>query len=183
MTDEQLNEIRKTLAAIREREAKATPGPWNCWNGWQYDRETDTMAMQRIGPDGIYGKALATRDGYDLYATRADAEFVANAREDIPALLAEAQFLHRQLEIAHEMFGAAKVAEAKRLETVREIVQAVAEHDMVIYRDSDMWCIFACQGEIEASDEGTHYWRHTSDCPSTKARAWLVTQASETTAE
>ncbi|HLZ25432.1 MAG TPA: hypothetical protein VKQ30_25195 [Ktedonobacterales bacterium] len=185
MTNEQLNEIR-------ERAAKATPGPWSCWNGWQYDRETDTMAMQGIGPDGGYGKALATRDGHDIYATRADAEFVACSREDIPALLAEVERLRTENEaLMLAGRGTAQMATGayerlQRLQAknaaMREIVQAVA-HDCTVALwpaenggndHREPWCA-ACLC-IQAGDMRVH----TSDCPVTKARAWLAAQASDT---
>ena len=91
------------------------------------------------------------------------------AVDDNEALVAEVERL-RRLHVAYEMEHTAIYAENAAM---REIVQFVANGDMVIYRDDEMWCLFGCQGGIESSDEGTHYWQHTPDCPVTKARALL----------
>src|SRR5260221_188990 len=86
------------LAAIRERAEAATPGPWQCFNGYvrargtDEDSPSDEMCMVRIGPASNEG-GIRAQWGNDLQASRADAEFIARAREDIPALLAEVERL------------------------------------------------------------------------------------------
>jgi hypothetical protein len=93
------------LEAIRARAAAATPGLWKCWNGWGpvVGSDPPLLAMQRIAPDPYEtGGVMATHDGMredrDLYATRADAEFVAYAHKDIAALLVVAA---AALEVGH----------------------------------------------------------------------------------
>lgn len=77
------------LEQIKQREQAATPGPWKMWNGWGplIDVEPELMACERVGPD-YEGGFVPGEGAVDIYASRADFEFVAAAREDIPALLA-----------------------------------------------------------------------------------------------
>ena len=95
--------------AIREREQKATPGPWKacadgecqCRQTWstQADMPVVTMRGECVGtvnaewgdgPGMIYGEVP---EEYQ----RANAHFIAHARTDIPALLAEVLRLKRQV--------------------------------------------------------------------------------------
>ncbi len=73
MNQEQLN-------AIKERVAKATSGPW------EYDNEER----------GIWNNC-----GFNYLGTvtlsHIDADFIANAREDVPALIAEVERLNKEL--------------------------------------------------------------------------------------
>lgn len=73
MNQEQLN-------AIKERVAKATPGPW------EYDNEE---------------RGIWNNGGFNYLGTvtlsHVDAEFIANAREDVPALVAEVERLRETL--------------------------------------------------------------------------------------
>lgn len=72
------------LAAIREREAKATPGPWTI-------REMDDGALViDFGPDW----RLA---GDSSLPSPSNAAFIAAARTDIPTLLAEISRLKDEL--------------------------------------------------------------------------------------
>jgi hypothetical protein len=77
------------LSAIREREAKATPGPWVATAGYDggatvavmRDWRGGNVAASVLGPDAwIHGAPRSAPDD--------NAEFIAHAREDIPALLA-----------------------------------------------------------------------------------------------
>lgn len=79
MNAEQLN-------AIKERVAKATPGPWD---------EMDDLFV--IEGDGlIIGELIAKTE------IKADAEFIAAAREDVPALVAEVERLQNRCELYEE---------------------------------------------------------------------------------
>jgi hypothetical protein len=80
LTDEQ-------YAAIRAREAAATPGPWAI--EWDHDDVTGAPFPVSLGPIG-YLEHHGERDV-------ADAEFIAAAREDVPALLAHADRLNALL--------------------------------------------------------------------------------------
>ena len=76
------------IEEIERRVNAATPGPWKMWNGWGplVDVEPELMACERLGPDYEGGFAPG-RGAVDIYATRADFEFVAMARTDVPAML------------------------------------------------------------------------------------------------
>ena len=76
------------LKRIKEREAKASKGPW------------------RVGPHRGFGEEhdVEGADGQDLACVRgmfyylADAEFVAHAREDVPALIETFEYVLARLE-------------------------------------------------------------------------------------
>jgi hypothetical protein len=95
MTDEE-------LTAIQDRADYATPGPWMA------DDKVEDWVAQRVMHVGVYVRFYqpngrlnhisfvdARIPGYTNGSLRplADAEFIAHAREDIPALLAEIQRL------------------------------------------------------------------------------------------
>lgn len=70
------------FAAIEARANAASVGPWETRTGTD---ATVTSASIHAGWTSI----LFERDGYHFgYANIADAEFIAHAREDVPALLA-----------------------------------------------------------------------------------------------
>jgi len=75
------------LAAIKARADAATPGPWDIW------RDLDAQGFYTVGeasgviPEGevwVDGEHNPTAHVYVI----ADAEFIAHARTDVPALLA-----------------------------------------------------------------------------------------------
>jgi hypothetical protein len=91
------------LAEIRDREAAATPGPWGT-----YDDGTGRLDiaadLEETGTGYSCRRSIAQTDEYpidndpahaewasdqDLEQSQADAEFIAAARTDVPALLAE----------------------------------------------------------------------------------------------
>lgn len=75
MTDEELN-------AIEERAKKATPGPW--------------LLDDTIGADHhVYTRGYTNDWAFDVHGPNAfeDGEFIAGARKDVPALLAEVRRL------------------------------------------------------------------------------------------
>jgi len=71
MNAEQLN-------AIKERAAKATPGPWRS--------------------AGLYGVRTQNDEALSIPLRPEDATFIAYAREDVPALVAEVERLRAELE-------------------------------------------------------------------------------------
>lgn len=84
------------LDAIRARAEAATPGPWTMRDGW--GPTTDgLMHFTRIA-NGDHDSVLSA-DGPDIAGSRANAEFIAHARHDIPALLAEVDRLRSQLDV------------------------------------------------------------------------------------
>ena len=89
------------LAAIRQRVEKATEGPWN--TGFDYEKNDPIV----LAPGYIEHTINYTLTEGGLEHGKADAEFIAHAREDIPALLDEIDRLNatiqRVREIARQM--------------------------------------------------------------------------------
>ena len=85
---------------IREREKKATPGPWKSGEARNFDK---VCSINRICKNGQLLVVAETTDMYH-YAGKGDenANFIAHSREDIPALLAEVEELADLLEMAIE---------------------------------------------------------------------------------
>ena len=89
------------LAAIRARVEAATPGPWvhqittACYSVIQGgDRRSDHVHLAMMGTDGDgspYNEPETYPNGDN------DAEFIAHAREDVPALVAEVERLRNLL--------------------------------------------------------------------------------------
>ena len=85
------------LAAIRERVEKATPGPWREDGPWWHDNDEATVVIT-VDVDRAavcIQPPLHARRGL---ASDADMEFIAHAREDIPALLAEIDRLNATIQ-------------------------------------------------------------------------------------
>lgn len=78
----------KELATIRERAEKATPGPWETWGTSGFPDFYVGMAKDE---DGRWWTKDNTELGQD------DAEFIAHARTDVPALLAHIDALTAKL--------------------------------------------------------------------------------------
>lgn len=82
---------KKDLEAIKRRAEAATPGPWGAGanlsdGGDEYDV---------FGPNPKKGPAFIAN-----YAKKQDAKFIAHAREDVPALVAEVERLSELLQRA-----------------------------------------------------------------------------------
>lgn len=88
MTDDELKEIEARCNA-------ATPGPWKVENDSDYDEQSDTHSEW---PWRINAGTLTLCDiGGDGHSNDvADFNFIANARTDIPALIAEVRRLSKQ---------------------------------------------------------------------------------------
>ena len=82
MTNEELD-------AISERAEKATPGPWG--------EVAESGEWWLSGPD-IYDDAVMSTN--DTEISQADVDFIAAARTDVPALVAEVRRLRGKLEAA-----------------------------------------------------------------------------------
>lgn len=95
------------LAEIRERAAAATPGPWGTYDdgtgrydiaaelqdtghGFTCRRQVAQTVDEPIDNDPAHRDWDADEDDDQIFA---DAEFIAHAREDLPALLAEVERL------------------------------------------------------------------------------------------
>lgn len=106
------------LNAIKERAAKATPGPWNI--GEQYEQ---------MDP-GHY--VYSESNGYIVVAEeegtfgKEDAEFIASSREDVPTLVAEVKRLQSEVKkMFHEGYAAGKRDERKFREMIRTKVNEI----------------------------------------------------------
>lgn len=94
MTESRLLD-QQAVEEIEARASAATPGPWAVW---------DSCSWRRIGTvepyaDGNVICPITQNDGHpDLLAKREDLEFVAHAREDIPALCATVKHLRAENE-------------------------------------------------------------------------------------
>ena len=86
MSDERLEQIQARAVA-------ATPGPWDCYGDGAY--EVFDAGEYRDGDPGEVVAPVVTKLN--------DAEFIAHARGDIPALLAEVARLREALTITDEM--------------------------------------------------------------------------------
>lgn len=106
------------LNAIKDRVAKAAPGPW------QYDEEER----------GIWNK-----DGFNYLGTvtlsHNDAEFIAHNREDVPALIAELERLKNQPIIKH-ICNASFVGEYP-LSAILETEKTLAEGSMFTVKGTE----------------------------------------------
>jgi hypothetical protein len=74
------------LQAIRKRAEAATEGPWEVAGGHR---------------DRVYAKRECLSIAYDLFEE--DAEFIAHAITDVPALIAEVERLRAELETRTDM--------------------------------------------------------------------------------
>lgn len=79
ITDKRLTEIQARIEA-------ATDGPWDRWAGWD-DRDNSVASGGREDAPTVA----------DVIPEKDDADFIAHAREDVPALLAEVHRLKRRV--------------------------------------------------------------------------------------
>jgi hypothetical protein len=88
------------LDAIEARANAATPGPWEASR--QIGKKGHCYVAQVFGPDALGGLSLAQMDV--LPNATADAAFIAHARSDVPALVAEVRRLRKVTDAqAHEL--------------------------------------------------------------------------------
>lgn len=90
------------LAPIKARADAATDGPWRIEANLQW---FDIVYDDPEFPDGPSG--LACGDHRGAIADLEDAEFIARARTDVPALVAEVEQLREQLGRALDWIGGA----------------------------------------------------------------------------
>lgn len=93
------------LAEIEARAAAATPGPWEVAGAGGL-RGTDEYFV-RMGEDDAYNDVAIASDIFDpIYneISKANAAFIAHARADVPALVAEVRRLRKENEdLAREL--------------------------------------------------------------------------------
>lgn len=104
------------LNAIKERAAKATPGPWRS--------------------AGLYGVRTQNDEALSIPLRPSDATFIAHAREDVPVLVAEVERLQNRCElyeVARRNDGKMiehKDAEIERLRKALEFYADEENYDM-----------------------------------------------------
>ena len=79
------------LDAIKARVAAATPGPWRWWTSNSFRR----LSSDATGKDGdvLHATAHPVDRCPDIQGSDADKDFLAHARVDVPALVAEVERL------------------------------------------------------------------------------------------
>ena len=83
------------LEPIKERLAAATPGPWRVW----HDPDPSKVRSTAVETAWCYGDIEGDTELItDYLPTGADAEMIANAPEDIAALISEVERLREQVE-------------------------------------------------------------------------------------
>lgn len=100
------------LQEIREREAAATAGPWQAQ---EYDDHLGDEGCAILAGNGMGQRGIAYSLPYSWHgqdAVEADAEFIAQAREDVPFLLEQVDTYRAHVEADHA-----------KLEQVAELVQ------------------------------------------------------------
>ena len=128
--------IRPDLDAIRARCDAATPGPWGFSRDeerYLLDETTDVVGEVAPGSTGAAITVFAVATG-----ALEDADFIARARTDIPALLAYVEELERrtsytvgETEAAHRIANAERRyldAEAECIALRREIAALMDDH-------------------------------------------------------
>lgn len=97
------------LEAIRQRVEKATQGPWNFeGNKWQDGYVIYSPIKRGFHNNG--GEVAEVDDSYEP----SDAEFIAHAREDVPALLAEVERLRSAIDNAADLLSGGESRLANR---------------------------------------------------------------------
>jgi hypothetical protein len=82
------------LEAIRKRAEAATAGPWDVDVPIEYCDKCGGHAFEIVESNVFFSPIVAET------SSEKDAEFIANARQDVPALLAEIERLTQSLEVA-----------------------------------------------------------------------------------
>lgn len=99
------------LAAIEARANAATPGPWNLY---MFHGEFMGFSGVPREPIAIYPDVLCyDQDDDCINITQEDAQFIAHARQDVPALIAEVRMLNQQVEQPYSDSQAAENTQAK----------------------------------------------------------------------
>ena len=119
------------LDAIEARANAATLGPWKRYEQMEQDSQVVQAISPRYGEYGFIYVGCPEGDGQ----ARADAAFVAHARADIPALIAEVRRLREEAVAARDdVHDALLVAEQAEEDAARW--QYVRDHVRAVERDS-----------------------------------------------
>jgi hypothetical protein len=165
----------RELQAIKARAARATPGPWRI-----HDRGTSTTIEAQDGKKWIAQALLGT---YGIGNVEANAAFLAQARDDIPTLVAEVErqraehtalaeqlrqtmaerdtLSQRAMLAAQERYVGATGAERENVR-LRALLRTLYEG---LSKGYCLWC--------DDTPLNNEFYEHASDCPMTEARALL----------
>lgn len=110
------------LAAIEQRAAAATKGPWYVSGGDVMSEHRDEIPYGSVVCEtGFTGMVAATENTYS-----SDADFIAAARADVPALLAEVRRLRAEVERRTREHAALIETAQGALATERSFRRAIA---------------------------------------------------------
>lgn len=112
---------QERLDAIQAREAKATAGPWAI-DGPAQCGPSDTLVVYPVEDGGTLAYVQPSWD---------DAEFIAHARQDVPALLAEVERLRALTTVDDDTVGRATRAFGAATAQVSSVPLGMSE-DMFI---------------------------------------------------
>lgn len=118
-----MNEAK--LREIEERARAATPGPWRWWTSNSFRR----LSSDATGKDGDVAHAFTHPvDRHpDISIREADQAFIAHARGDVPALVAEVRRLQAEVQARDESLRIALTPETLDAATASaRIAQALA---------------------------------------------------------
>ncbi|MEA0564996.1 hypothetical protein [Lysinibacillus irui] len=120
---------QEQLNAIKERVAKATPGPWE-------SEETVEGHIDIFNPNEDYAVCQTGNETYDCL-NDGDTEFIKHAITDVPALVTEVERLQTELEKTEKCYEIIKKAAFKAtdkmsvfknaLEKVMEVEEPIME--------------------------------------------------------
>ena len=152
MTDSPVRErgAALNLTPIRERCEKATPGPWVWRSNYlevEGSWEDPTREWTRIADDGSAGGEY--NEAIDTHGP--DADFIAHARTDIPALLAEVERLRRLLPPgAVPRLSGEMVRLLETVDSVMLALRALASDQAPISRATVRYLSDKLAGELQA---------------------------------
>ena len=131
------------LKAIEARAKAATPGRWTTKYGRSVVSHVPWYAVMPFGKSRDWLKEIQNGLRTGLPDTQANADFIAHAREDIPALIAEVRRLESELHINPEAeigrLNARLETEILRRDSLGETLDnVVADHKRDIARLADI---------------------------------------------
>lgn len=114
------------LEAIKNREILATQGPWKIVKSeetgvqigttWEHGQLEDCVPVVTTA-HGVSGTTIYINDN--------NAEFIAHARQDVPALIAEIERLQNELAKTQRLLDVTELAEAKGRMAVERLKEAL----------------------------------------------------------
>jgi hypothetical protein len=130
------NMDKARLDAIRARCEAATPGPWNAID------KGNTVPSYAIRHFAVGEKCVNVASG--ISTKTGDADFIANARTDVPDLLAEVEKLREQLEHADLVLDAYKQDRdewRRRAEAAEQDIRDMLYESTLLIDDAlCLWC-------------------------------------------